>query len=364
MINRENWLDVKDYLSYLTRVRQLDDKTIHRRREQLNHLLEWADSSAFNQARQIDPTFPVYLQTSRRDGQDKPLSPTTMKATCSVVRGFFEWARQEKPRKYGKISASWVESNLPARAFGTQSEVKAHEFFPLDEILRIARVEVKTLFEERAQAIICLGYLSAMRADALVTLPISCIDIHKRTINQYPSSGVRTKNHKARQTPILPLPEIFDIVKAWDDKVRSLLPEDSLWCATIDRSGENVLAEREASEGRRQILEKSLHCMCEMAGIKYRNPHQLRHGFTVYAVKKAKNLKELKAISQMLMHESVGTTDRIYAELTGDDVQAVIESMADEPGRDYNELYGVDIEGIKLLAKVLKEHPNVLDALK
>jgi Site-specific recombinase XerD len=364
MINRENWLDIKEYLNYLGRVKQLDEKTIHRRREQLTHLLEWADDILFNQCREIDPTFPVYLQTSRRDGEEKALSASTMKATCSVVRGFFEWARQEMPRKYSKISASWIETIHPSKAYSVHSEVKTHEFFPLEEIVRIARLPVKTLYEERAQAIVCLGYLSAMRADALVTLPISCINVAAKTIDQYPSSGVRTKNHKARQTYILPLPEIYDIVKAWDDKVRSLLPENSMWCATIDRRGENLVPEYRPSEGRRQILEKSLAVMCEMAGLKYRNPHQLRHGFTVYGVKRAKTLKDLKAISQNLMHENVGTTDRIYAELTGDDVQSVIDSLVDGPHSDFIDLGGLDIEGLKSLQKVLKEHPGLLDALK
>jgi integrase len=242
--------------------------------------------------------------------------------------------------------------------------VKNHEFFPLEEIVKIARLKVTTLFEERAQAIICLGYLTAMRADALVTLPISCIDIRNKTVNQYPSAGVRTKNHKAKQTFILPLPEIFDVVRAWDDKVRSLLPDSSLWCATIDRSGENLVPEYNASSGRRQILEKSLELMCGLAGLKYRNPHQLRHGFTVYAVKQAKSLMDLKAISQQLMHENVGTTDRIYSELTGGDVQSVIDGLVGKPQADYFSVGGAEAEGLADLIKVLKEHPGLLDALK
>jgi integrase len=364
LINRENWLDVRGYLEYLGKVKQLEVKTVHRRREQLVHLLEWAGPVSFGEVRGVDPTFPAYLRGSRRDGSDESLAPTTMRATCSVVRDFFDWARQEMPRRYGKISVSWIETLYPARSVGVQSQVKNHEFFPLEEVVKIARLQVKTLFEERAQAIICLGYLTAMRADALVTLPISCIDIKNKTINQYPSAGVRTKNHKAKQTYILPLPEIFEVVRAWDDKVRSLLPESALWCATIDRSGDNLVAEYQASDGRRQILEKSLDLLCAMAGLKYRNPHQLRHGFTVYAVKQAKSLMDLKAISQQLMHENVGTTDKIYSELTGGDVQSVIDGLVGKPKSDYIDMRGIDVEGLAELSRVLKEHPGLLDALK
>jgi len=362
MINRENWLDTKKYYDYLRNVQQLDEKTIHRRREQLTHLLIWADSTLFGQVRTIDPTFPVFLQTSRRDGSEKSLATSTLKVTCNVVCHYFEWAMREMPRKYSKITPSWLETIHPSKTHGTQSEIRKHEFFTLDEMVRIARLKVNTLFEERAQALMCLGYLSGMRADAMVTLPISCIDIKKLTIDQYPSAGVRTKNHKARQTYIIPLPEMIDVVQAWDDKVRSLLPENAMWCATIDRTGESVLPEYDPSAGRRQILEKSIAVMCEMSGVHYRSPHKLRHGFTVYAVKQAKTMKELKAISQNLMHEDIGTTNRIYGELAGDDVQSVISSLVAKPQSDYIDLEGVD-ELAKIL-KILKEHPGLLDALK
>lgn len=364
MINRDNWLDVKKYMDYLRDIQQLDEKTIHRRREQLTHLLVWADKIPLGQAREIDPSFPAFLGTSRRDGSKKSLAPTTMKETCSVVRHYFTWAQREFPRRYNRITESYVETLHPSKKKGVQSEVHEHQFFPLEDIVKIARLKVDTLFEERAQALVCLCYLSGMRADAVVTLPISCINLRTRKIKQYPSAGVRTKNSKAANTFILPLPEIFDVVQAWDDKVRSLLPENAMWCATIDRNGENVLPEYDPSSGRRQILEKSIHRMCDIAGVKYRSPHKLRHGFTVYAISQAKSLKDLKGISQNLMHEDIGTTNKIYGELVGDDVQEVIDSLVVKPESNYIDLEGVDVAGLVQLAQVLKEHPGLLDALK
>lgn len=59
----------------------------------------------------------------------------------------------------------------------------------------------------------------------------------------------------------------------------------------------------------------------------YLSSHKLRHGHTVYALKRAQNMGQLKAISQNIMHESVITTDQIDGRLINDDVQEIISSL-------------------------------------
>jgi integrase len=57
------------------------------------------------------------------------------------------------------------------------------------------------------------------------------------------------------------------------------------------------------------------------AGVKYKSPHKLRHGHAVYALK-------LKAISQNLMHSTIGIMDGIIGVLVGDDVHNTIVDRA------------------------------------
>lgn len=74
-----------------------------------------------------------------------------------------------------------------------------------------------------------------MRITAFLTLPLSCVDVNGRRIEQHPGKGVITKNRKAAVTTMLPIPELLAVVKAWDDHVRQELSLDSPWFAYIDR---------------------------------------------------------------------------------------------------------------------------------
>ena len=54
-----------------------------------------------------------------------------------------------------------------------------------------------------------LALLSGMRAGALCTLPIGCLDLETGTVGQFPEMGVKTKNSKSAETYLLPIPELY-----------------------------------------------------------------------------------------------------------------------------------------------------------
>jgi site-specific recombinase XerC len=55
-------------------------------------------------------------------------------------------------------------------------------------------------------------------------------------------------------------------------------------------------------------------------------PHKFRHGNAVYALKLAKDIAALKAVSQTLMHSNLSITDGVYGILSQIDVS---EQMAE-----------------------------------
>ncbi len=59
----------------------------------------------------------------------------------------------------------------------------------------------------------------------------------------------------------------------------------------------------------------------------YHSPHKLRHGHTVHALKQAKDIADLKAISQNLMHSSITITDGVYGVLGKEDVATRIAGL-------------------------------------
>lgn len=155
MINRENWLEAKDYLRYLTKVRQQSEKTVSKRRGQLRHILEWAGEKSFSKARTIDPTFPAYLLTARNDGKEALLSAESLKSACETARRFFDWLKMVKPRKYGSLTNSWIDTLRPSRSRGMQSVVHEHQFYSYSDMLKIAALDVDTLRKKRDRAAMC-----------------------------------------------------------------------------------------------------------------------------------------------------------------------------------------------------------------
>jgi integrase len=326
MINRQNWLDVRAYVHYIERVRQNAPESVDRNRRHLRHVLEWADETLLARARSLDPTLPAYLLTARADGQDIPLAPASISKCLSVARQFFGWARLEWPRRYRTISPSWIELLQPPRGARLESRLQVHQFYTLEDVQKIATVSVETLRQERAQVAVCMLFLSGMRADALASLPISCVDLAAGQIMQLPSAGVRTKNRKAAITYLLDLPELRVVVDRWDRRVRGMAP-GALWYATLTRDGMSLTETTQAFVGRTTAIERDVRIICALAGVPYLSPHKLRHGHVVYALKNARNMAELKAISQNVMHASVTITDQVYGALVGDDVKDILSGL-------------------------------------
>ena len=85
--------------------------------------------------------------------------------------------------------------------------------------------------------------------------------------------------------------------------------------------------------------------------LSYHSAHKFRHGHTVYALKQAKDIAALKAISQNLMHKNLAITGGVYGILSETDVKEQILTL-----RNRISLYKVDnVETIKDLMKQLLE---------
>jgi hypothetical protein len=73
-----------------------------------------------------------------------------------------------------------------------------------------------------------------MRAGALGSLPIEALDLANRTVKQWPSLGVATKNGKSATTYLLDILELLDVIEQWDTFIRSRLPSNAAWYAPVD----------------------------------------------------------------------------------------------------------------------------------
>jgi hypothetical protein len=138
---------------------------------------------------------------------------------------------------------------------------------------------------------------------------------------------VQTKNAKAATTYLLEIPDLLKVVEAWDVRVRAKLSPDVLWYAKLGRDGLELAERMVGHVGRRELVARGLARLCARANIDYHSPHKLRHGHAVYAIGNATTIADFEAVSQNLMHASLGITDRVYGVLQGEDVQTRIRSL-------------------------------------
>jgi len=83
------------------------------------------------------------------------------------------------------------------------------------------------------------------------------------------------------------------------------------------------MRERQSTRNRRGAAEWRR----ERVGLTYHSPHKFRHGHAVYALRLAKDVATLKAVSQNLMHENLAVTDGVYGVLSDTDVKRQISEL-------------------------------------
>jgi integrase len=327
LLNRNNWTDIQEFLAYKEKVDQNSIITIERLWCLMRHLIEWAGIKPLTKAHQILPSFPVYLLTARNDTINKPLSPASLMKICNYTKMYFRFMKEKHPDRYRSIQPDWIRTLKPSKSHGMESVLPDHSYYSLENVLKIASTPVNSLTQERDRAAVCFLFLSGMRIDAFVSLPINCIDLEKRKIQQIPSKGVRTKNHKAANTTLLRIPELMKIVLEWDKKVRGYYPDNSPWYPRIKNFNDGLDHSLVISKDRKNIFAKGLRELCELAGIPYLSTHKLRHGHVVYALKRVKDMAGLKAVSKNVMHSNVGITDSVYGGFLQDDVFDTISAL-------------------------------------
>jgi integrase len=256
MIERQNYLKVTAYLTYLDEVMQLSPGSLERYRYYLRHLLLWAGETEFACVPSLRPTFPTYVAAQPGKDHKGNLAAATQKKILDTSKRFFRWARETYPREFKTLPNLWIDTLRLVR----QPQVSTENIFVSEEEIKklIAfPVEQGDLALLRDQAAAALLFLSGMRGGAFVTMPIDALDLQNLTIRQWPELGVHTKNGKKATTFILNLPELLEPVFRWDAIVRSELPETAVWYAPIEHHwGEQWLSKEEPGKNRVQRLAK------------------------------------------------------------------------------------------------------------
>jgi len=220
--------------------------------------------------------------------QDVGIGPRSQARIISGVKSFYKFLRLE-----GFMDTDPTQL-LPAPKIGRHLP----EVLTVDEIdTMIDCIDMSKPEGQRNRAIIETLYGCGLRVSELVTLKLSQLYIDERYVI------IQGKGNKQRLVPISPV--AIEQITLYLEQTRSH--------QVAQRGSEDILfLNRRGAMLTRQMIFHIVKQLCELAGIrKVISPHTLRHSFATHLLEGGANLR---AIQQMLGHESITTTE-IYVHI-------------------------------------------------
>jgi len=291
-----NWdTYLKTYTDYLKLERSMSDHTISSYLHDLKNLIHFLSSNKIDVS-PIDITDETVQQFIYESS--KSVNPRTQARLISGLRNFFEYLIFDKQRKDNPTDL--LESPKIGR--------KLPDFLSLAEIdLIISQIDLSTLEGERNKVMLEILYSCGLRVSELITLQISDLFFEEGFIR------VIGKGNKQRFVPISE--SAIRLINLYLNHIRNSFKiqkgfEDTLF---LNRRGKGI------SRNMVFMITKDL---AQKAGIKKNiSPHTFRHSFATHLLE---NGADLRAIQQMLGHESITTTE-IYMHLDKTFLKDVVE---------------------------------------
>ncbi len=291
--------------------------------------------------------FKKWLLERKNTNTNKPIKLTTCHHYLISLNEFFKWLTAQAGYK-SKISLNDV-AYLQLDKKQTKIALNtARRRYPTLEIIKklVNSIKTKTEIDRRDKALICFTLLSAMRDEAIITLPLGCLNVEKGQVHQDPERGVKTKFSKDILTTLFHFePTFWDIIKDWVDylkKEKLFTDADPLFPATKNEHegdnshsfvGDNIERRFWSTTGGIRLVFKKRF---EAADLEYFSPHAFRHTATKIALELCKTPAQFKAVSQNLGHENMATTMFDYAALPDDEVEKKVKSIGQTDEDDVN----------------------------
>ena len=220
--------------------------------------------------------------------QDVGIQPRSQARIISGVKGFYRFLRLE----------GYIDANPTALLLTPKIGRHLPEVLTVDEIDRmIGCIDMSKAEGQRNRAIIETLYGCGLRVSELVGLKLSQLFIEERYVI------IQGKGNKQRIVPISPV--AIEQINLYLEQTRAH--------QVAARGSEDILfLNRRGAMLTRQMIFHIVKQLCELAGIrKVISPHTLRHSFATHLLEGGANLR---AIQQMLGHESITTTE-IYVHI-------------------------------------------------
>lgn len=288
---------IKAYADYLRIERGLSQNSITNYILDVKKLAKWLD------AHQIAIS-PLKIQEDRVQefiyDIAKKVNPRSQSRIISGLRGFFNYLIFEGDRKTNPLEL--IESpKLGRKLPDTLSEEE------IDRI--ISAIDLSEPQGERNRAILETLYGCGLRVSELTSLKISDLFFEEGFIK------VTGKGDKQRFVPIAPSTMKYINIYLNEVRVHQEIAADDMDTVFLNRRGKGLS---------RAMIFTIIKNLTETAGIRKKvSPHTFRHSFATHLLE---NGADLRAIQQMLGHESITTTE-IYTHIDTSHLSKVIHQF-------------------------------------
>lgn len=276
-----NWNDaLKDYRHYLKIERGLSDNSITNYTLDVSKLIEFLNSGALNE----DPVH-IKKETIQQFVYEiaKIVNPRSQARIISGLKSFFNYLVFEDYRPDNPLDL--IESPKIGRKLpDTLSEKEINQL--------IEAIDLSTPEGERNRAILETLYGCGLRVSELTTLKLSDLFFEEDFIK------VTGKGNKQRFVPISNINKKY--INIYRNEIRVHL--------NIQKGFEDTLfLNRRGKQLTRAMIFTIVKKLAEKIGLqKNISPHTFRHSFATHLLE---NGADLRAIQQMLGHESITTTE-------------------------------------------------------
>ena len=285
---------LKDYQNYLRLERGLSENSIINYSLDVKKLMRWLETNEIN-------TSPVSI--SEEILQDfiydiaKKVNPRSQSRLISGLKGFFNYLIFEDYRKTNPLEL--IEAPKLGR--------KLPDTLAVEEIdALINAIDLSSKQGERNRAILETLYGCGLRVSELTSLKISDLYFNEGFIK------VTGKGDKQRLVPIGSTTEKYITIYRKEVRVHQDINAAAKDTLFLNQHGRQLT---------RAMIFTIVKRLAEKAGIrKIISPHTFRHSFATHLLE---NGADLRAIQQMLGHESITTTE-IYTHIDRKHLTAVI----------------------------------------
>ena len=290
-----NWdKAIADFINYLRLERAMSANTVKSYRRDLEKIARFAVDASLTNPLKLDLS---HLEKLVKDAATEGLSAKSQARLVSAIRSFFKYLVLEDE----------IEINPAELLEAPKVGRKLPDFLSDKEFTKIVNaIDLSKPEGHRNQAILETLYGCGLRVSELTELRISDLFFREGVIR------VLGKGDKERLVPINDV--AIKNIEMYRKEVRVH--------QTVQKGNEHVLfLNRRGKKLTRSMIFHIIKSLTETAGIRKRvSPHTLRHSFATELVK---NGADLRAVQQMLGHESITTTE-IYTHLDQQYLQEVM----------------------------------------